>query len=474
MSELTRLTVRELRNGYIRKDFSPVEVLRAVHDRIEETGDFNTVISLAVERASEQAEHATQSFMADGGPPGALLGIPVLVKDAVDVEGMRTSWGSGIPDRPIARTDATVIARARRAGAVIVGKSHMYEFAWGIGSDNPHFGTCLNPWDRTRTTGGSSSGSAAAVALGQVPLALGTDTAGSIRIPASFCGIAGFKPSAGSIDQAGVFPLAPSLDQVGPMARTPEDLALALEVISGAATTEAPRDYGSRMRGLRVGVWPGMVEIPPAVAVRDAIRHATAAIEDLGGAVDEVEAPAGDEVLDAFSTLQMVEAANVHHGTGLFPRYRASYSDVLVERLERGRRVGIDRYLDAAAVRREVMVRYFELFNDHDLVLAPVSPVGPPRLGEEDAMQVGAAHGMREVVLGYTVPQALAGVPSCTVAAGFDSDRMPIGLQLMGPVGSDRRVLAAAGALAPHLAESWGNWLDERTAMERMRGGESK
>ena len=248
---LNQLSARALRQGYLRREFSPVEVLEAVAARLERDAPLQRVHHAAAStprwRRRKRAEKLYLSGETDAQP---LLGIPIAVKDNYDMRQVRTTYGSSIFADHLPTESAECVRRAEAAGAIVIGKTNLHEFAWGITGENPHFGPCRNPWDDTRIAGGSSSGSAAAVALMVTPLALGSDTAGSIRIPASLCGIVGFKPTYDRWPRAGLFPLAPSLDHVGLMAREPRDLAIlagALDDTHRAVdVADATRNRGSR------------------------------------------------------------------------------------------------------------------------------------------------------------------------------------------------------------------------------------
>ena len=238
--ELVALGVDELRRRYRERQVSPIEVIDALGPRIERAQPLlNAFTTLSLDRAREEAAVAERRFAKGDERP--LEGIPLGVKDLLDTEGVRTTYGSAIFESHVPRADAEAVRRARDAGAIVVGKTGTHEFAWGITSENPHYGPCRNPWDTERISGGSSGGSAVALAAGLVALAIGSDTGGSIRIPAAFCGVTGLKPSYARVSTAGTFPLAPSLDHVGPMAQRPLDAwelyaAMAGHRCRGAAT----------------------------------------------------------------------------------------------------------------------------------------------------------------------------------------------------------------------------------------------
>src|SRR3954447_22225376 len=305
-ARLCSLTALELRAGYAARSFSPVEVLDALAARIEAREPaVNAFITLDLDAARAQAQAAEREHA--GGRARLLAGIPVAVKDIFDTAGLRTTYGSAIFADHVPDRDATAVRRLREAGAVVLGKTLTHEFAWGITSENPHFGPCRNPHDLERVAGGSSGGSAAVLAYGGAPLALGSDTGGSIRIPAAFCGVAGLKPTYGRVSAAGVLPLAPSLDPTGPLARTPADAVLALQAIRGSAPAapatarqapEPPDPPGKP----RVAVCPDLHPIALEAGVR---RCFDAAVAALGDRVVEVRLPEAEGGIAAFAPLQM-------------------------------------------------------------------------------------------------------------------------------------------------------------------------
>ncbi len=341
------------------------------------------------ERARAEAS-AAEAAWARGEPTGPLCGVPIAVKDLIDTEGVETARGSRIFAGFVPTADAECVRRVRAAGAVVVGKTTTHEFAWGM-SMWGHDGEALtrNPRDPERMTGGSSGGSAVAVAAGMSPLALGTDTGGSIRLPAGWCGIHGFKPTHGVLSLDGVWPLAPSLDHVGPMAATARDCALLFEVLGG------PRLEPADAR-------------EPRVAGSDAL-------------------PDGAVAANVYRVLMLREALAVHREAGLWPEREADYTPGVRERAELAATI-TDEEVEWARAELDGMHAHMRaVFEEYDLVRSPVASTGPPRIEDRiDPRDVAAAH---------VVPQDLMGLPALA---------LPDGTQLCGPRGSDARVLAAA------------------------------
>ena len=364
-------------------------------------------------------------------PQGPLHGVPVAVKDLYDVAGQQTRAGSLVPVAAAAVADAAAVARLRTAGAVVLGRTRTHEFAWGLTTWHPEHGGTRNPFDLTRTAGGSSGGSAAAVAAGVVPLALGTDTGCSIRLPAAWCALVGHKPSHGAVPLDGVVPLAPSLDCGGALVRTARDAVLALEVLSGRRLELPEPD------GLVLGRVPGP---PVEPAVSGAVERVVAALRPRS--VVEVRLPPLD-LQRIYAVVQGVEAAAVHRATGRWPAFRASYGADVRARVE-----WADALTDAevAAARRErdhLRAAAEHAFAAVDLLVLPVAACGPSRTSAPDDRPDGRGP-VRDAVLPWTVLASRCGLPACSVPAGRDDDGLPVGVQLVGRRGADGAVLAAA------------------------------
>jgi aspartyl-tRNA(Asn)/glutamyl-tRNA(Gln) amidotransferase subunit A len=468
VSELAFLSAAALLDGYRRRDFSPVEVVEALAGRIErldaELGAFTT---LCLDRARDEA-HAHERRYAQGLPVGLLAGVPFAVKDLFDSEAIRTTYGSPMFADNVPASDAVAVRRARAEGAVLVGKAQTHEFAWGITSVNLLMGTSRNPWALERISGGSSGGSAVALAARLVPLAFGSDTGGSIRVPSAFCGTVGLKPTYGRISAAGVFPLAASLDHPGPMARTPSDAALLLRAVAGAdpddsATEDRPledidAELEAGLAGLRVGVCPDLHLIQPAEDVEGVFEGAVQKVTELGAEVVEVAMPEAAVAYQMFGTIQRAEALFTHTRAGLYPKRRDEYGDDVRGRLDAATEVTLPDYLAASADRRRLRAAFTRVFGLVDVLLTPVGAGSPPPIGEERQLHLGQEHEFRELVMSYTVPQDLTGLPACAVRARFDELGIPVGVQFTGPLWSEARVLRAANAFyvaTPDLQERW-------------------
>jgi aspartyl-tRNA(Asn)/glutamyl-tRNA(Gln) amidotransferase subunit A len=450
------LNAHELKRAFLDRVLLPSEVIGETIARIHQLNPrLNAFTTVAAERAEAEARAADKSY-AKGGHPRALEGIPLAVKDLFDTAGIRTTYGSNIYGAHIPNEDATAVSRARAAGAIVVGKAATHEFGWGITTNNPHFGATRNPWNLDRIPGGSSGGAAAALAARLVPLAIGTDTGGSIRIPAAFCAVVGLKPTWGRISLDGAMPLARSLDHAGPMARTPLDLSLLYRVLVGAdaaspATGNVALDFSEQERPL-AGLTLGVTTEAPQARLTTSVAGALESIVEFaaaGGAkVKWVCMPDPSDALATFQTIQRAEALHVHRVSGRYPRLAAEYGLDVRGRLEIAEHVSRDDYLRARSQRQRVRTAVMRSLQDVDALLTPVSAIVAPLIGRDFVEHFGELRDVRELVMSYTVVQNLTGLPACTVPAGFDEVGMPIGVQITAAPRRDALVLAVAGFLS--------------------------
>jgi aspartyl-tRNA(Asn)/glutamyl-tRNA(Gln) amidotransferase subunit A len=454
--ELWQLSARELVRGFQERSFTPTEAVEACAARtLALDSGLGAFTTLCLERAYEEAAAWTGSY-GRGGVSAPLGGVPFGAKDLFDSAGVRTTYGSPLFADHVPRRDAEAIRRLRAAGGILVGKTQTHEFAWGITSVNQHLGSMRNPWSPERISGGSSGGSAVAVAAEEVPLALGSDTGGSIRVPAAFCGIVGLKPTWGRVSAAGALPLARSLDHPGPMARTPADTALMLTVLAGVdpndpATEDVPLGdlegaLTAGMTGLRVALCPSLHLVALAPDVAAVWERAVRVVRDLGAELVELELPGAETIYETFVVTQRAEALFTHRARGLYPEHADAYGADVRGRLEAAEAVSVSDYLAAAAERQRIRAAFARLFDAADLLLTPVGGGSPCRIGEESVTHLGRDVDFRELVMSYTVPQDLAGLPACAVRAGFDALGIPVGVQFTGPPWQEARVLRAVAA----------------------------
>ncbi|MEV6504239.1 amidase [Streptomyces prunicolor] len=452
-TELTELTAVELLDGYRRREFSPVDATRATLDRAEEIQPaVNAFVRLDAEGALASAAESAERWRR-GEPSGLLDGVPVTVKDILLQRGTPTLRGSKtIAEQGSWGEDAPSVARLREHGAVFVGKTTTPEFGWKGVTDSPLSGITRNPHDPSRTAGGSSGGSAAAVALGAGPLSLGTDGGGSVRIPASFCGIFGLKPTYGRV------PLYPAsafgtLSHVGPMTRDAADAALLLDVIGvpdardWSGLDRPPGSFSKGLahgiQGLRIAYSPslgGQVAVRPAVAA--AVRRGVERLAALGAYVEETDPDFSDPV-DAFHTLWFSGAARVTQK--LAPRQRELLDPGLREICATGAGFSALDYLAAVDARMELGRRMGLFHERYDLLVTPTLPITAFEAGVE--VPKGFGHRRWTGWTPFTYPFNLTQQPAATVPVGSDGDGLPIGMQIVGARHRDELVLRAAHAL---------------------------
>ena len=456
MTELHWTPAADLARMIADKEVSPVEVVRAHLDRVAALdGKLRAFITVCAEPALAAARAAEAAVMA-GGPLGPLHGVPYGPKDLYNTKGIKTTGGSTILADSVPEADATVVARLAAAGMIVLGKLNMHEFAYGPEGLNGHYGDVWNPWDAGthRVAGGSSSGSAAAVAAGVCPAALGSDTGGSIRIPASLSGITGIKPTYGRVSRAGVLPLAWSMDHCGPMARTVRDCALLLGAMAGydpadASTSVLPvPDYAAALtgdvKGLRVGVLRAHFTDVAAPEVRQAVEAAAKALEQAGATLDAVNLD--DVALVPAASFAIVAAeALAYHAPWLRTR-SGDYQPDVRERLRAGVVVSAAHYLRAQALRARVRAEVDLALAKRDVLLAPATPIPAPALGQQEARLGDGPSDVRSALIRFTRPFNFTGHPAISLPCGFTPAGLPVGLQLVGRPFDEATVLRAADA----------------------------
>jgi len=428
---------------------SPVELTEACLARIQAVEPrLNAFVTVTADLARAEAR-AAEGEIAAGRYRGPLHGIPVAVKDLFATKGIRTTAGSRILATWIPEEDATVVRKLRAAGAVLLGKLGLHEFAYGISSVNPHFGDVHNPWDTTKIPGGSSGGSAVAVVAGEAYAALGSDTGGSIRIPAALCGCVGLKPTYGRASLFGAVPLAWSLDHPGPLARTVRDVAIATQAISGydprdpisadRAVPDLLAGIERSARGLRVGVPTDHVWEECDAAIARAVRAAIETLARAGADVREVRWPRAAEYANAASAILGIEARAYHEGA--FPGRAAEYGPLVRARLASQGDVDADTY--ARSMRLLLEARAGAADRDLDGVDVLAMPTVPTRAWTiEEAKEIGRPSEWTRVTRIFD----LTGQPAISVPCGTDPDGLPVGLQFAGRMWDEATVLRAARA----------------------------
>ena len=472
-------SIKQLSAALAAKTISSVELTLLYLDRIAILNPkLNTYITLNPETSLEQARAADARLAA--GNADTLTGIPIAQKDIFCAKGWLTTCGSKMLHDFVSPYDAHVIARFNDAGAVNLGKTNMDEFAMGSSNETSHYGPVKNPWDQARVPGGSSGGSASAIAARLCAAATGTDTGGSIRQPAALCGISGLKPTYGVVSRYGMIAFASSLDQAGPMGRSAEDLALLLNAMAGFDERDSTslqrekedyaRDLNKPLNGLRIGLPKEFFAEGLGSDVAQAVEAAIAEYEKLGATVVEISLPNSKLSVPVYYVLAPAEASsNLSRFDGVRYGYRAPEYGDLADMYEKSRAQGFGAevkrrimigtyvlshgyydayYLQAQKIRRLIAQDFTEAFRQCDVIMGPTSPSTAFKLGEKgnDPVQMY----LSDI---YTIAVNLAGLPGMSVPCGFGSNNMPVGLQIIGNYFDEARMLNAAHQY--QLATDW-------------------
>ena len=452
--EICYMSAGDLSKLVQNKEISPIEIIEAHLTRIDATEPvLNSFITLLADEARGAALQAEKDIQT-GRYKGPLHGIPVALKDLYDTGGVRTTSGSRIFDNFIPTEDCTVAAKFQQAGAILVGKLNMHPFAYGPTGENLDYGHMHNPWNPDMVTGGSSGGSGSAAAAGQCTITTGSDTGGSIRIPAALCGIVGLKPTYGLVSRHGLTALSWSLDHPGPMTRTVEDAAITMNVIAGhdpkdvaSAKVDIP-DYTSALtgdiKGLRIGIVKEYFETPLDPQVRKAVMDAIGLLESMGAEVKEVSYPMFNQSQAISSTVLMSEATAYHRD--LLERDGHQIYEPVRQRLEAGLFISAAEYLRAQQARTIFDNQGRRLLDEVDLLAGPTEPVTAPRIMASKVMAGEQEVGVVGALTQYTRPYNINGFPAISVPCGFSDENMPIGLQLAGKPFDELTVLRAAHA----------------------------
>ena len=441
-----------------RREATSLELVDAALQRIYETNPkLNAFIAVMGDAARKRASEL-DAELAHGVDRGPLHGIPIAVKDLLHMRGIRTTAGSKLFENLVPTEDAEVVARLEKAGAVIVGKTGLHELAYGITSNNPHYGAVRNPRDPSRIPGGSSGGSGAAVAAGIVPMAIGTDTGGSIRIPASFCGCAGLKPTYGRVSKRGVLPLGFSLDHVGPLAASVDDAAITLNAIAGRdrldpTTSRGPvEDYRPGtvhgLRGIRVGRPANFYldRLAPAVAARTG--HAFQVAADLGAEV--ITLPVGD-VEEWNATARVILLAEAPAALESHLHRRELFGADVLALLDQGRLLPATMYVQAQRLRSRMIRDVHKLWARVDCLFTPTTPTTAPQIGASEIDVGGLSEDVRLATTRLVRAVNLLGLPALSLPNGSDAAGLPVGLQIIAPPFAEKNLLRIGAALEASL-----------------------
>lgn len=449
MENNDRLTIENLAPLIRRKELSPVELTRFLLERISQLQPvINAYITITADIALDQARQVEKEIT-KGRYRGVLHGIPIGIKDLICTHGVRTTAGSKILKRYFPKENAVVVDRLLLAGCILLGKTNLHEFAYGPTNINPHYGPVHNPWDTDRISGGSSGGSAASVISAQSIAALGTDTGGSIRIPAASCGCVGFKPSFGCVPLDGVIPLASSLDHVGPLSRCVIDAAFLFEVIANPA---APKSrFKQTKEQIRKGVKSYRIGVPRQFffdqiqpEVRKAVLAAAADFEKLGAEIIEVNLK-GMRKTNPIAAEITGDEALAYHSKWLDRRPQDYGKDVRV-RLAQSRKTTAVAYIQARQEMNAYGQRLAQALDRVHLLIAPTLPIIAPIIEEADTGLGKSGKDIRTALLTLTRPANLSGLPAISIPCGFSSNGLPIGLQLIGRSSDEVTLLRAAYA----------------------------
>ena len=477
--ELLQMSVRALSEKIKSKVLGVAETVSALQKKIAETepgiGAFLTINDSQLEQRIEEVQKGIRS----GRYAGPLAGVPIAVKDNICTKGLRTTCGSKMLEHFVPTYDATVVQRLQDAGMIILGKTNMDEFAMGSTTETSAFGLTKNPWNMSRVPGGSSGGSCAAVAAGEVPLALGSDTGGSVRQPAAFCGVVGLKPTYGRVSRYGLVAYASSMDQIGPVGRTVADCRALYECIAGWDEKDATSvkvnieksagyemdatERMERLKGMRFAVPKEYLGEGTEEDVRVAVKDAMKLLEKNGAVVEEISLPIADYAVAAYYIIACAEASsNLSRFDGVKYGHRTKEADTLHEMYVKSRSEGFGEevkrrillgsfalsegyydayYLKALKVKRLIREAFDDVFAAYDCILTPTAPTTAPKFGTalKDPLQMYLQDA-------DTVAVNLAGLPALSVPCGVDAAGLPIGLQFIGDAFCEDTLFAAAEA----------------------------
>ena len=448
------MTIREAAGGLRTRRFSAVELATSALSRIDRhNSSLRAFITVTAGLALEQARQMDDE-LALGRDRGPFHGIPVAVKDLFYTRGVRTTAGSRVYETFVPDSNATVVEKLLAAGAVLLGKLNMHELAYGITSANPHFGAVRNPWNPEHSPGGSSGGSGAAVATDMVFMAMGTDTGGSIRIPASFCGTVGLKPTYGRVSRFGVLPLGFSLDHVGPLTRSVRDAALALNAIAGhdpldqTSSRRPVVDYvpgeGCSIRGVRIGLAENFFFEHLHEDVESAVRGAIERAESLGAVVKPVRLPDIPALNAVARVVLLAEASAVAEP---WPEDRSLYGADVRALLDQGRLVPATDYINAQRLRRKMRREFDEVWKEVDCLITPATPSAAPRIGDTTVRLGGRDEDVRLASTRLVRGVNALGYPALAMPCGLTASGLPVGLQIIGPAFEEALLLRIGAAL---------------------------
>lgn len=454
-TNLLSLGIADLGNKLEKRELTPVELVERYISRIDQVNPkLNAFVTVTADDARRAARTA-EGEMRSGRYKGPLHGIPLAIKDIIDTSGIRTTYGSAIYRNNVPEKDATVVSRLKQAGAIILGKTNTHEFALGVTTENVHYGDTKNPWSTDRIPGGSSGGSAVAVAASMCCAALGTDTGGSVRIPAAFCGVVGLKPTYGRVSTTGVFALAIGMDHVGPIARSVADAAIMLQTIAGFDPTD-PRSLmtptpnfceriGESVEGAKVATSSDLIPKSIDPQIESAYKKAISKIESLGGEILERSFKTSVLIERVSTTLLLAEAATQH--SELLEKNADKYGANVIDRFRAGQKITTAEYIRARR-ENEVICREIEvLLKDANFLITPSVQILPPKIGEKRTLVGTEEMDVVPCCVRFTRLANMTGIPAITLPYGYSTDGLPLGIQLMAPRLRESELVGFAHAL---------------------------
>ena len=460
--DLAFLSISELGRLFRARRLSPVELTKHFLERIDHSNpELNAYLTVTVDLALAQARQAEAELCSPRGKKshrdrGPLHGIPISLKDNIDTAGIRTTAGTKFLSDFVPSKDAVIVSKLKSAGAIFLGKTNLHEFAYGVTTNNPHYGPTRNPWDTNRVPGGSSGGAAAAVAAGLCVAAIGTDTGGSIRIPASLCGNVGFKPTLHHVSVEGIVPLSLTLDCAGPLSHSVEDAAIVLEAIAGQHKGESPFAKVATRKSKKkftLGIPKEFFFDVLSPEVRANFDATIKLLRKRGFTIKDISIPLLNYTEAAGNNIAWAEATRYHQKMDWFPKHSANYGEDVRSRLEIGTRVTAVTYLEALEQREAFIAQFHSALAEAriDALAVPSIPIAAPLIGEESTTIDGKDHATRALLLRLNRPANLAGTPAISLPSGLSSSGLPFGLQLIGRAFEDISLLALAASIEKFL-----------------------
>ncbi|MFC2055222.1 amidase [Chloroflexota bacterium] len=458
--ELTYLSIKEASKLITQRDISPVELVQSHLERIEGIDPIlNSFITLTADDARKRARQAEADLLrgatTKNGAFDQLFGIPLALKDLYETKGVRTTAGSAFFADYVPDEDCVVVEKLSTAGGISLGKLNMHEIALGVTNVNPHFGACRNPWSTARISGGSSGGSASALAAGLCLGAMGSDTGGSIRIPASLCGVVGLKPTYGRISLRGLIPLSRNLDHAGPMARHVIDAALMLQTFAAfdphdpysinIPSDEYTTNINKGVKGWRIALAEDEFFAKTEPEIKQAVRDAGLIFEVLGAHVEATRFPGARLAARSNGLMTVSDAAAFHQNR--LQENPDGFGDDVLQRLNTGQAITTTEYIQARHAQTKLRRQFERFFESFDILLTPTTPVPAPLIEGPNAVE------QSRLLTRYTAPFNLTGLPAISLPCGFTSGGLPIGLQIVCHPWGEARLLRAA--LAYEGATAW-------------------